>query len=171
MPGRRRAGPDEGKLDWLERELRAAATEGKVVVWLNGTPWIEAPEVGGDAWGAYAAERSRIATVIEETGLTDRLVMLSGDAHMIAIDDGTNSGYGPDGAGFPVFQAAALDRPGGVKGGPYSDGTHPGAGQFGTVDVVDDGGPVVSLVLTGRTWDGRVLAQRTVDVTIGPAGP
>jgi hypothetical protein len=159
------------QLDWLERELRAAATTDEVVVWVNGSPWIEAPESGGDSWGAYATERSRIAAMIEDAGLTDRLVMLSGDAHMVAIDDGTNSGYGPTGAGFPVFHAAALDRPGGVKGGPYSDGTHPGAGQFGTVDVVDDGGPVVTLVLTGRTWDGRILAQRAVELAIGPAGP
>jgi hypothetical protein len=159
------------QLDWLERELRAAATTDEVVVWVNGSPWIEARESGGDSWGAYATERSRIAAMIEGAGLTDRLVMLSGDAHMVAIDDGTNSGYGPTGAGFPVFHAAALDRPGGVKGGPYSDGTHPGAGQFGMVDVVDDGGPVVTLVLTGRTWDGRILAQRTVELAIGPAGP
>jgi hypothetical protein len=90
--------------------------------------------------------------------------MLSGDAHMVAIDDGTNSGYG--GAGFPVFQAAALDRPGGVKGGPYSEGTFPGAGQFGTLDVTDTGGDVITLTMTGRTWDGRELVEHTVDVPV-----
>jgi hypothetical protein len=44
--------------------------------------------------------------------------MISGDAHMVAIDDGTNSDYADGGGGgFPVFHAGALDRSSSVKGG------------------------------------------------------
>jgi len=78
---------------------------------------------------------------------------------MVAIDDGTNTDYSTAGSsGFPLLQAAALDRPGNVKGGPYSGGAFPGAGQFGLVDIDDDGSRVV-VTMTGRTWDGRELAS------------
>lgn len=37
--------------------------------------------------------------------------MLDGDAHMLAIEDGSHSDYSGTGlAGFAGFQAAALDR-------------------------------------------------------------
>lgn len=62
--------------------------------------------------------------------------MVSGDAHMAALDDGSHSGYSGSGhPGFPVLQAGALDRPGSIKGGPYSHGTFPGGGQFGTITI------------------------------------
>ena len=61
--------------------------------------------------------------------------MLSGDAHMLAIDDGTHNTYGGSGPGFPVFHAGALDRPGSLKGGPYSEGAVPDGGQFGVIEV------------------------------------
>jgi phosphodiesterase/alkaline phosphatase D-like protein len=150
------------QLEWFERQLREAAKSYAAVVWVNASPWIDDAAVGQDSWGGFAGEREHIGKMIDELGLSRRLVMLSGDAHMVAIDNGTNSGYG--GAGFPVFHAAALDRPGGVKGGPYSEGTFPGAGQFGTLAVHDSGGNQVTMTLTGRTWDGRVLVEHSVDV-------
>jgi hypothetical protein len=56
-----------------------------------------------------------------------------------------------------VFHAAALDRPGSVKGGPYSEGTLPGSGQFGLLDVEDEGGSEITLRFVGRNWKGDVL--------------
>ena len=87
--------------------------------------------------------------------------MVSGDAHMVALDDGSHSDYSDDGgAGFPVFHAAALDRPGSIKGGPYSDGAFDGVGQFGLLDIADDG-DTISLTTTGMNWEGETLVQRT----------
>lgn len=149
------------QLQWLERELVTASRTHAVVIWVNPNPWIAPAERGRDDWGGYPDERRHIAESIERAGV-DNLVMLSGDAHMIAIDDGAHSGYGPSGRGFPVLHAAALDRPGGVKGGPYSEGTHPGAGQFGTLTVHDDGTGPVAVDLAGRDWTGRVLTSHTV---------
>lgn len=57
---------------------------------------------------------------------------------------------------------AAGPGPGGVKGGPYSEGTYPGAGQFGTLTVHDDGIAPVTVDLAGRDWTGRVLTSCTV---------
>ncbi|HEX6197108.1 MAG TPA: alkaline phosphatase D family protein [Jiangellaceae bacterium] len=151
------------QLRWLERELATASRSHAVVVWVNPVPWIAPAGAGRDDWGGYAQERQHIAETIDRARV-ENLVMLSGDAHMVAIDDGTNSGYGYAGRGFPVLHAAALDRPGGVKGGPYSHGTFPGAGQFGTLTIEDDGAGPVTVEITGRDYTGSVLTTYTFSV-------
>jgi alkaline phosphatase D len=131
------------QLDWLEKQLQDAATA-PLVIWANGVPWItKGNESSKEGWAPYAAERERIANLIVRTGLTRRLVMLSGDAHSLALDDGTNSQYATGTAtgsrGFVVAHAAPMDRRTTVKGGPYSHGIVRGNGQFGILDVEDDG--------------------------------
>jgi hypothetical protein len=93
--------------------------------------------------------------------------MLSGDAHMLAADDGSNNVFASDGAGpaFPVFHAAALDRPGAVKGGPYSEGAYPGGGQFGLLTVTDAGGSV-TVRFSGRTWEDEELVSHEFTVPV-----
>ena len=152
----------ERQLTWLIDELVTSAETHGAVVWMNPTPWIS--ENGVDDWGGYPAERQRIADALAEADV-DNLVMVSGDAHMVAIDDGTNSGYAADGSpGFPILHAAALDRPGSVKGGPYSHGTFPGSGQYGRIDITDDGGPEIEVRLSGHTWDGDELVSLTTEL-------
>ncbi len=149
---------------WLKRELLAAHEQHQLIVWVNPLPWIVEPSEGADHWGGYDTERREIAGFISANDI-DGLVMVSGDAHMLAIDDGTNSGYGAGSSpGFPVFHAAALDRPGEVKGGPYSEGAVPGGGQFGTITVVDGGGETVSVTMTGANWRGEELLTKTFTV-------
>jgi phosphodiesterase/alkaline phosphatase D-like protein len=153
------------QLAWLERELTTASRSHAVVVWINPDPWIAAPARGADHWGGYPGERRAIADVIA-TARIHNLIMVSGDAHMLAIDDGRHSDYSTTGAaGFPVLQSGALDRPGSVKGGPYSHGAFPGCGQFGTVTVTvtDDAAAPVSIELAGHTWNNETLVRyRTV---------
>ena len=43
-----------------------------------------------------------------------------------------------------------------MKGGPYSEGALPGAGQFGLLRV-DDRGDHLDITLTGRNWRGEEL--------------
>lgn len=157
-------GPDKTMLgeqqkDWLKEELLAASGSYPVIVWVNSQPWISIAGPDGDGWGPFATEREEIATFIVENGI-EGLVMLSGDAHMLAIDDGSNNTYGPNGgAGFPVFHAAALDRDGSVKGGPYSEGTYPGPGHFGVMTVHDEGGDGVEITWSGQNKDGEELLR------------
>jgi PhoD-like phosphatase len=154
------------QLAWLLDELRTASHTHGLVVWVNPDPWIAPAEPGRNDWGGYADERRRIADTIAEAG-THNLVMLSGDAHMVALDDGTNSDYSTDGGGgFPVLHAAALDRPGRVKGGPYSDGAFPGSGQFGVLTVHDDGGDHMTVNLAGRDWTGRTLVAHSFSIPV-----
>jgi hypothetical protein len=153
---------------WFAAELAAARDAGQVVVWTGGTPWIGAAESSDDAWSGYADARRRTADLIAAAGMQNRLVLVAGDAHMVALDDGTHSDYSSlQAGGFPVLHAAALDRPGSEKGGPYSGGTFPGGGQYGEVAVQDDGGPTLAVTLRGRTWDGRTLVAQTFTLPVG----
>ena len=150
-------GPDQQA--WLIDELVTSSQTHPVVIWVNPTPWIGPATVGSDDWSAYPDDRRAIADALSAAEV-DNLVMVSGDAHMVAIDDGTNSGYATDGGGgFPVLHAAALDRPGSVKGGPYSHGTYPGGGQYGRIRISDDGGPTIRVELSGRTWQDETLVE------------
>jgi hypothetical protein len=147
----------EAQKAWLLDELRTSSDTHAVVVWVNSVPWIGPVTPGSDNWTGQPAERTEIADVIAVEGIHN-LVMLSGDAHMLAVDDGTNSDYSTlGGAGFPVLHTAALDRPGSVKGGPYSEGAFPGFGQFGVLEFVDDGGATVTLRFSGRNWHDETI--------------
>lgn len=149
----------EAQKAWFKAQLLAANDAYPLILWVNSVPWIAAATPGGDDWGGYTTERTELADFIADNDI-DGLLMVSGDAHMIAIDDGTNSDYSTSSAGgFPVFHAAALDRPGHAKGGPYSHGTYPGSGQFGLLSVTDDGGDTIAVELSGRTWEDIELVN------------
>lgn len=131
---------------WLVEELEAAGSA-PLVVWVNTVPWItKRDESTREGWAPYDDERRHLADTIGRLGLTDRLVMLSGDAHMLAIDDGTNSQYStlPNAPrrGFVVAHAAPMDQRTTTKGGPYSHPEIASNGQYGVMDVTDEGGRV-----------------------------
>jgi hypothetical protein len=67
------------------------------------------------------------------------------------------------------MQAAALDRPGSTKGGPYSEGMYPGSGQFGLMTVADQGGATIDITLSGRDWTGREIVAHRFTVAADPA--
>jgi hypothetical protein len=143
----------------LKDQLKAAAGA-PLVVWVNSVPWIARATSGADNWGAYAAEREEIANHIASLGLTRRLLILSGDAHMVAIDDGSHSNYATGASrgepGPVVVHAAPLDQVPSKKGGPYSHGTSRRRNQFGLLSVADDGRTLTAEV-SGRDRDGARL--------------
>ena len=120
---------------WLFKELESAADDHDLFVWVSSVPWIDDRNTS-DGWTYYRNERREITNFIIKHNLQQRMCMLCGDAHMLAIDDGSHSfNSDAEGPGFPVMHAAALDRGGSVKGGPYSHGRKAGPGQFGRMDV------------------------------------
>ncbi len=136
--------------DWLLQQLeRAAADQVPLLVWVNPVPWIT-PDGDADGWGRFAAERQEIGDRITALGLGSRLLMLSGDAHMLAFDDGRNNPHG----GFVVAQAAPLDRFVRSKGGPYShEPPRQRNGQFATLQV-EDTGSTLTATLQGYRYLG-----------------
>ena len=76
-------------------------------------------------------DRAEISNFIKDNNITGVFGM-HGDAHMLAYDDGRNNNYANGGGpNFPTFNAAAMDRSGSTKGGPYSGGTIAAGGQYG----------------------------------------
>ncbi len=147
------------QLRWLDAELQAAAEAGQVVVLVTNVPWNGAASAGADDWSGYTTERRRVADLIAGYGLADQTLMIAGDAHMLAIDDGTNTDFSSAGTGgFPLLHAAALDRPGSTKGGSFSEGSHAGPGQFGLVEITDLGGDV-TVRLNGLDHTGASLLE------------
>ena len=74
-------------------------------------------------------------------------------------------------ASFPVIHAAALDRRGDVKGGPFSEGVFPASGQFGTITVDDRGGEQVEIVLAGWNYRGERLVEYAFTRKLGISRP
>lgn len=145
--------------EWLKRQLLDARDRHALIVWASSFPWIAEPGRGADHWGGYQTERLEIARFIEDNAIT-RLVMLSGDAHMLAIDDGRHNRLTPSGGpGFPVMHAAAFDRMGSIKGGPYSSEVFAGPGHFGLMTVEDAGGDTVTVTWSGRDHRDRELLK------------
>jgi hypothetical protein len=149
---------------WFKRQLLMANGKYPLIVWVNTLPWIGA--TGDDGWYLYTNERREIANFIKTNDIRG-LCQLSGDAHMLAIDNGTNSDYATGGgAGFPVMQAAALDRSPSLKGGPYSEGAYPGTGQFGLMSVVDNGDSIITVNWSGRNYNLTEIVHYSFSVPV-----
>ncbi len=133
--------------EWFLAELQDAAKTHALIVWVSSVPWVSS--TSSDNWAGGREERKTIANFVKAHGIP--LCIVAGDAHMLAIDDGTNADYAEGGgAPIPVFQAAALERGGSYKGGPYSHGANPGPLQFGLLDIADDG-TTLRVTFSGRS--------------------
>lgn len=82
---------------------------------------------------------------------------------------------------YPVFQAAALNNKGSYKGGTYSEGgtfpnPDPSVGQYGLVQVLDDGGPSVTIKFTayrtvGNSTEENILTSYTFSRIVDAGSP
>jgi len=150
----------EAHLTWFLESMLKAKNDGKIVAWVSSYSWVNAP--GGpnykckesDNWGGYPEERQRIANFIKKHQIP--VFILSGDAHMVAMDDGSNSDYAENGgASVKVFHAAALAKNGSYKGGPYSHGYSKEPGQYGVVEVLDEGKDSICFKWYGKNKSGQ----------------
>lgn len=156
VPASERTMLGEAQKAWLVDELSRAKDYG-LVVWASPVGWLG--DGGDDDWGGFPSERAEIARAAMAAGV-DNLLVVSGDAHMLAIDDGSHDTRVDGGPGFPIFHCAALDQRGSDKGGPFSHPQVPGGGQFGRVRIEDDGAEV-RVTLEGRNAAGEVLMRHT----------
>ncbi|KAL4150506.1 hypothetical protein PRNP1_009908 [Phytophthora ramorum] len=120
---------------WFKSELMHATGDPNIrlIIWVNTMPWLDDER----KWGHFVHEQQELVNFIKAHGLNKwvPIVIVSGDAHMLAVDDGSHSP-----GNLTVLHAAALGRPGSVKGGPYSHGAFPGPGQYAVMDITDEGG-------------------------------
>ena len=100
---------------------------------------------GEDHWALYTSERREIADFIKSNAIRE-VIILHGDSHMLAADDGRNGDYATDGgAPMRVMCAGPLDQTPSIKGGPYSQGVYKvraGEGCFGLLDFQDIGSTI-----------------------------
>ena len=150
-----REGPAKSRLGatqktWFKQELITARDANfPLILWVCTDPWIAPAELGNDSWGGYTTERTEIANFIRDNHVSN-VVLVSGDMHAIAYDDGTHSDYATGGgAALTVLHAGSLTNPGLPKGGPYTGGPIADAGQFGLLEVYDTGGPSVACRFLG----------------------
>lgn len=87
-------------------------------------------------------------------------MILTGDAHMLAIDDGANGDFTTGHNSpyrYPVFNASAVAKSGAHKGGVYNHGSYLNpniyVGQYGLVRVFDNGGDTICFSLEGYRTD------------------
>ena len=166
--------------EWLFEQFKLGKQQQQnnregLTIWVNSIPWIAEPDFPTSSWNKFHRERTQIANFIKNNQI-DKLIMVSGDAHMLALDDGTEgtaNSYATGGGGsFPVIQAASLDSRGSFKGGPYNgakyiidptvkskNGAIPGKGQWGLLEFTDNGNKIEVRVELKRMQD--TLIQHT----------
>ena len=122
--------------------------------------------VAVDSWAAFAHERREIADFVKANQIRG-LVILQGDMHALAADDGSNSDFATHGgAPIPVMAAAPLDRDASIKGGPYSQGVYKPRkheGCFGLVEVMDLGSTITAR-FSGRNHEDEEKITLSVSV-------
>ncbi len=139
---------------WLQSEFRYARDHALLAAWISPLTWNSTSST--ENWGCQPAERTILNDFLYEEHIKD-LFILSGDAHMLAIDDGWNADFSTAGDHaylYPIFQAAAIARTGSYKGGTFDQGgffPNPDVahGQFGEVTVDDDG---EQICITFQGW-------------------
>ncbi|HRH37346.1 MAG TPA: alkaline phosphatase D family protein [Flavobacteriales bacterium] len=142
---------------WLQNQLRYARDHGLVAAWVSSLTWnsIGYPE----NWGSQPEERTLLNDFLFHENVENMFIM-SGDAHMLAIDDGTDADFSSAHDlryKYPILQAAAIARGGSYKGGTFNQGGYfqnpdQAHGQFGEV-LVDDDGEQVCITLNGWRTD------------------
>lgn len=148
---------------WFKEQCLWARNNNLVIAWVTPVSF------GGnrtDNWGGFLAERTELSNFFRDSSIRN-LFLLSGDAHMLAIDNGTNHDFSSGQTNpfdYPVFQAAAVNNSGSTKGGTYSEGgTFPNpnssTGQYGVVDVSDAGGDSITIRFTGYRTAGNTLTE------------
>jgi hypothetical protein len=165
---------------WFKSECIRAKKRNEIIAWVTGVSF------GGhsaDNWGGYPDERRELSDFFRDNEIRNMFI-LSGDAHMIAIDNGSNHDFSTgknNPYDYPVFQAAALNNKGSYKGGTYSEGgtfPNPDAsiGQYGLVEVLDDGGSSITIKFTayrtvGNSIEENILTSYTFSRILATRSP
>lgn len=158
----------ERQKTWMRDTLEAS--DARALVWVMSSQWMG---LSGDSWASFKVEQAEMIALFEDIGWLDRMLIISADVHVLAIDSG-----GESPGGIPVFQFSSFDSSSGTPAQQDYDlgPPRPGRGQYGTLTVTDDGGDVSIL---GTCWygDDQIFRQHTVVIEadqapeVPPAAP
>lgn len=148
--------------NWFKQQMFYARDQKLMAVWVNPLPWNAAAHY--ENWAAYPAERTGIANFLRDSNIVNMMI-ISGDAHMLAIDDGKNADFSTGQNSpfrYPIFHAGGVARGGSVKGGQFNAGgpfknTSLEQGHYGIVRVFDNGGDTICFSLEGYRTDNNGL--------------
>lgn len=142
--------------NWFKKEVLEAKANHQIVCWVSSVSYSG---TRSDNWGAYPQSRTELANFFRDSNITN-LFIISGDAHMLAIDNGTHADFS-DGKNnphlYPILQSAALNNVGSDKGGEYSEGgtfpNPPFSSQWSQIEVIDNGGSDIYIKFTCYRMD------------------
>lgn len=147
---------------WLKDEITNAVEP--VIIIQNPDPWVGAAEAGDDGWFGYTTERTELANHISSSG--KNVVILSGDMHAVAYEDGSGAP-----GGVTTFNGGPFHQNASQKGGPW-DAIYPSSGttvvqQYGWIDVTDTGS-TIALAFKGFSADNtqRVSYTKTFQLAV-----
>lgn len=146
---------------WFKDTIDAATEPAMVIV--QSDPWNGSAIAGDNGWFGYTTERTELANYMVASG--KNFIIIGGDMHAVAADDGTNSP-----GGITLFQAAPFGQTASQKGGPYTTGPFPASGtafttQYGRVVVTDSGGSI-SFAFNGYDSTDTSVANLTKTFTL-----
>jgi hypothetical protein len=127
---------------WFKNEVVQAKNDGQMICWVSSVSFAG---TRSDNWGGYTASREELSNFFRDEKV-ENLFIICGDAHMLAIDNGTHADFSSgknNPSLYPILQSAALNNVGSDKGGEYSEGgtfpNPPFSSQWSTVEVIDNG--------------------------------
>jgi len=146
---------------WLRQTLETS--QASALVWLMPTPWMG---TAADNWEGFATERNELTQMLIDLGWADRMCMITGDTHALALETGAggNAGFG----GFPVMMVGSFDATPFTPTGGFNLGHSSSRNQYGTLQVADEGA-TISITLTGYTGNA-VWQSHVFEVAADPGG-
>lgn len=141
---------------WFKNEVLDAKKRGLITCWISSYSWYG---ILTDNWDGLKHERTELSEFFRDS-LIENMFILNGDAHMFAIDNGSNGDFTTAKNlpfRYPLMQAGPIDGSCSWKGGTYSEGSYYQWGQkrqqYGVVTVTDNGGDSICITMDGYRKD------------------
>ncbi len=151
--------------EWFKKQLVDARDRKLLICWVGSYSWYGQFD---DNWTLNPKERRELSEFMRDS-LIENMFIINGDAHMFAIDNGTNGDFTAANNlpyQYPVLQAGPIENNGSFKGGTYSEGTFyqffVKAAQYGFVEVNDNGGDSICVTMTGYKKDLSTEATNSI---------
>lgn len=138
----------DNQLDWLIDGVNNSTARWKIIV--SASCWNPTEGTDEDTWGSYDDDDVEQDYIIQQI-TADNVIVLTGDRHFGAIDDGTNSNW-------PEISASPLTRTNGTVTGTWSQGTDNTGHMYGTLEI---DGSAHTATLTVKDANGTTTASVT----------